>query len=119
MSNFYKPCTYNNETKQQMWLSVVGDFHDSFCQCEFPFCHLLDCIFPEGHKDRDLKVKQIIARDYKECLASGGTAEENLGLAAGFAAASDLKEEEDPGFIRDEDLTGILDAAAFAAASTR
>lgn len=118
MSRFHKPCTYNNETTQQMWLSTIGDFHDSICSCQLPFAHLLDCIFPEGHKDRDLKVKHIIERDFKECQAFGGTAEENLGLAETFAAAGDLGEGEE-NYIKDEDLTGILDAAATTAEKER
>lgn len=79
MSYLFKHSQYNNETKQQLWMSIIADAHDSMCSCETPFAHALDCMFPEGHRDRKLTVEQIITRDTALCH-SGGTAEENLGL---------------------------------------
>lgn len=60
-----------------MWMSATGDFHDSFCSCWHPFAHILDLIFPEGHKDRNLTIEQIIQRDLQ--CHSGGDGEENSG----------------------------------------
>lgn len=80
MSFLYRPCKYNNETKQQLWMSILGDSHDNFCSCETPFAHALDCMFPIGHSDRNLSVQQIITRDQAR-WHSGGTEEENHGLA--------------------------------------
>lgn len=60
-------------------MSIFADSHDSICGCETPFAHALNCMFPEGHRDRNLTVDQIITRDTAQCH-SGGTAEENLGL---------------------------------------
>lgn len=72
-------------------MSVIGDMHDSICGCDQPFAHLLDNIFPEGHRDRNKPISYIIARDIKQCH-SGGPEEEDGGMAAGTSAAT-LKEE--------------------------
>jgi len=117
MSRFFKKTTYNNETLNQLWMSILSDSHDICCNCNLPFAHLLDSIFPEGHKDRQLTVEEIINRDYSACL-SGGTEEENHGLAgtgdaeehAGLGAAA---EEEE--YIRDDELTTLIAAADDAA----
>lgn len=74
-----------------MWMSATGDFHDSFCSCWHPFAHILDLIFPEGHKDRKLTVEEIIQRDLQ--CHSGGDAEENSG---GAGAVHTTEEERRP-----------------------
>lgn len=74
-------------------MSVIGDMHDSICGCEQPFAHLLDNIFPEGHRDRDKPVSYIIHRDFLQCL-SGGPEEKDGGMAAGTSAAT-LKQEKE------------------------
>jgi len=112
MSAIYKKCEYNNETQQQMWLTIVGDSHDLFCSCDKPYSHLLDSIFPEGHRDRNKTIQQIIVRDNTQCL-SGGPEEEDGGMPAGTSAATlkrDVKEEftED---IRIEDLLAAAENA--------
>jgi len=110
--SIYKPCTYNKETKNQLWMSAIGDIHDSFCGCNIPFAHLLDNIFPEGHTDRHKTIHQIIIRD-KKCL-SGGDEEKETGMATGTDTGEkeDLKKEEDEeGGLADEDmLQGLIDA---------
>ncbi len=68
-------------------MSIVGDSHDMICKCETPFAHILYCIFPEGHKDRELTVKQIIERDLQICH-SGGEEEESHGIPVGGSAAT-------------------------------
>lgn len=112
MAVFYKPTTYNGDTKGQMWLSIVGDAHDMHCGCQRPFAHLLQNIFPEGHKDRNLTVDQIITRDLQEC-PFGGEEEKDLGMAAGTSAATlqGLKEEEKD-FLEDAGVEDMLAAAA-------
>ncbi len=42
-----------------------SDSHDICCDCKFPFAHLLDSIFPEGHTDRYQSIEYIIKRDYQ------------------------------------------------------
>lgn len=118
MSRFYKPCQYNSETQQQLWLSAIGDIHDSICGCEHPFGHLLDSIFPEDHRDRTKRICDIINRDFKECQASGGDADANLGLAAALKEETDFGERNEE-YIKDEELTTLLDAAATADAEKR
>ncbi len=109
MSRFIVPTSYNNETKNQMWMSMLADSHDIWCKCEAPFAHLLDSIFPEGHKDKDLTVRQIINRDYKACL-SGGDAAANHGMEDGDTQLikGDIKEED----FHEEDIDTLLAAAA-------
>ncbi|BAF76114.1 hypothetical protein [Torque teno midi virus 12] len=111
MSIFYKPAKYNGHTKQQMWMSVIADFHDPMCNCWHPFGHLLDIIFPEGHKDRDKTIAQIITRDSK--CHSGG---EDEG-ASGQTEDLHIKEERDTpadttGGMAEEETTDALLAAA-------
>lgn len=110
MSRFFKPSEYNGITKEQMWMSAIGDFHDSMCKCWHPFAHCLDIIFPEGHKDRNKTIAEIIDRDLK--CHSGGEGEENSGEAhEGLTIKDieeDIKEKEGP----EEDTIAELIAAA-------
>lgn len=89
--DFFNRSEYNNETKEQMWLSIIGDAHDSICRCHYCFAHLLACIFPIGHSDRDLTINQILDRDYKEKCRSGGAGD----VAGGMANAATKEEPED------------------------
>lgn len=110
MSQFFKDCTYNHETREQMWMSVVTDFHDSICSCTSPVAHLIDIVFPEGHKDKDLTIRQILTRDLKSCL-SGGIEERGFGGATDDGeekgGQEERKEDKD---IEDTDLEGLLAA---------
>lgn len=114
--DFFKPTTYNNTTKDQLWCSIIADSHDSNCGCNWPFAHLLSLLFPPGHKDRDLTINQILQRDYQElCLSTTGE-EDKGGLERGHIIPPDLKredeeEEKEPGYIEDKDLTDLLAAA--------
>lgn len=97
-----------------MWMSMIGDSHDIHCNCEMPFAHLLDSIFPEGHKDRNLTIHQIVERDYKQCH-SGGDADESHGLALGSSAANlTIEEEEKEPEDTKEDIEELLAAATAA-----
>lgn len=115
MSSFYKATKYNGQTLNQMWMSMIADSHDIHCHCELPFAHLLDSIFPEGHKDRDLTIKQIVERDLKTCHF-GGEEEKDLGMALGSSAAniniSPRKEGEEED--TKEDIEELLAAATAA-----
>lgn len=114
MPVFFKPTEYNGDTKQQLWLSLIGDSHDIYCGCNLPFAHLLNCIFPLGHADRNLTVHQIITRDIQQC-PGGGAEEEDGGLPLGASAANlaTLKQEEGDGT---EDI-GVEELLAAAAAA--
>jgi len=116
MSRFYQPTKYNGDTKQQMWMSMIADGHDIHCNCQKPFAHLLDCIFPEGHADRDKPIGYIIKRDLKSC-PSGGTEEEDHGILLGGSAATEQENTEN--IKEEEDLDALLAAAAAAAEDTR
>lgn len=114
MSLLYKTTTYNSATLQQLWMSIIADSHDIHCECLTPFAHILDCMFPEGHSDRDKTIREIINRDYKPCH-TGGKGETSHGLAD----TEDLEEiitinprgEEESGFIEDEELRNLIAAA--------
>ena len=95
-------------------MSTVNDFHDSFCSCWHGFAHMLDLIFPEGHKDRDKTIKEIIDRDI-QCL-SGGHEEEDHGMAEeitlrGDAATHAAAAEED---FPEEDIDALVTAVEHA-----
>lgn len=111
MSKFFKPTPYNNETKNQMWMSMIGDGHDICCGCPQPFAHLLDSIFPEGHQDRNKTIEEIICRDYKLCH-SGGEEEKGDGLAAGTSAATLHIAKEEKDTEEEENLEDLLAAVA-------
>lgn len=111
MSKFIKETNYNGDTKNQMWMSMISDGHDIFCGCNAPFAHLLDSIFPEGHKDRNKPISYIINRDYQQCH-SGGTEEESSGMAVGTSAATILKEEKQDQDTTDENIEDLLAAVA-------
>lgn len=87
--DYYKPSTYNQDTKDQLWMSVLSDTHDIHCSCPTPFAHLLSIIFPIGHQDRNKTINQILLRDFKECHSGG-----DAGAAAGYltASTSEIKE---------------------------
>ncbi len=114
MSLLYKTTTYNNATLQQLWMSIVADSHDIHCECLTPFAHILDCMFPEGHTDKDKTIREIIERDYKPCH-SGGIEGRSHGLAGGEDLEEIItinpREEEETGFIEDEELRDLIAAA--------
>ncbi len=111
--DFYHPTPFNQETKNQIWMSQIADAHDNICHCNHPFAHLLASIFPVGHKDRDLTINQILLRDYREKCRSGGEEEERTGMAdsgtgGGFKGIKAEEEEEElPG----EEIEDLLAAA--------
>lgn len=93
--DFFVETPYNQDTKNQIWMSQIADSHDNICFCNFPFAHLLANIFPPGHKDRNLTVNQILARDYKEKCHSGGREDASGGMEdPGFGEGPSTKEEE-------------------------
>lgn len=116
-SNFYKKCPYNHETQEQMWCSLIGDSHDSFCGCDKPFCHLLASIFPPGHQDRNLTIQQILIRD-SQCH-SGGEEDASPGMAKDLNIKDSTERKEDPENIKEEDTIEDLLFAAAAAAEER
>lgn len=111
--DFYHPTPFNQETKNQIWMSQIADAHDNICHCNHPFAHLLANIFPVGHKDRDLTINQILLRDYKEKCHSGGTEEESHGMGdggtgGGFKGIKEENQEED---LPEDEVEKLLAAA--------
>ncbi len=113
--NFFKKCPYNQETREHLWCSVITDSHDSLCGCTSPISHWLSIVFPEGHKDLDLTVRQIIQRESENqrCLFGGGK-EDKDGTAAEIDAFINQEKEEDilpPGENIEDNLEELLAAA--------
>lgn len=115
--DFIENTTYNKDTKNQLWCSVIADSHDIWCGCKTPFAHLLASIFPPGHADRKLSIDQILERDYKE-WHSGGGEEENHGLPDGKEGPTEKggpeEQEEEKDIIKDEELEQLISAAELA-----
>ncbi len=93
-------------------MSLIADSHDIHCKCEAPFAHLLQSIFPPGHKDRQLTIEQITTRDFLQCH-SGGIEEESHGIQLGESAATLPEEGENQD--TKEDIEDLILAAAAAA----
>lgn len=111
--DFFQHTHFNRDTKNQLWMSIIADSHDSVCNCWHPFAHLLANIFPPGHKDRDLTINQILQRDFSEKCHSGGDAAEGTGMEPS-GTGEDIKpdpEERGEDF-PEEEKEGLLAAAA-------
>ena len=93
--NFFRKCYFNQETQEQLWLSLINDTHDNFCSCTRPVPHLLALLFTEEHRDRHLSIHNIITREFKDhqCLF-GGQEEENGGGAKEDTAKGDTPQED-------------------------
>jgi hypothetical protein len=109
-TDFIKPTHYNSDTKNQIWMSIITDSHDNFCNCQSAYAHLLASIFPPGHSDRDLTINQILERDYKEQCLSGGAAAESSGMEGTGGTKPGLEKEEGAHFIKDEELEDLIAA---------
>lgn len=110
--DFYQKTKYNTDTQNQIWLSVIADSHDSWCDCNWPFAHLLASIFPPGHTDRSQTIENILSRDYTEKCLSGGADAKNFGMAAGDLQGDADPSKEDIGKeLPIEEIEELLDAA--------
>ncbi len=117
--DFYRKTKYNTDTQNQIWLSIIADSHDSWCDCDHPFAHLLASIFPPGHSDRPQSIDYILARDYTEKCLSGGADAENSGMAEGDLQGDAKPSKEDiEKDLPTEEIDALL-AAAAAEESTR
>lgn len=112
-NDFARPTHFNLDTKNQLWMSVIADHHDSWCNCDTPFAHLLASIFPPGHRDRLLTIEQILSRDYQSICLSGGADAKNTGTVPatkdGAAEDQNIKQEEKP---EEENIDELLAAVA-------
>lgn len=118
--DFYHETKYNLDTKNQLWMSIIADSHDNWCDCNYPFGHLLSSIFPPGHQDRDKSINFILARDYTEKCLSGGRGEGNHGSPGLDTEKEDtqqIKEERED--LADAELDALMAAAAAAEEEAR
>lgn len=88
--DFYRKNRYNQETNDQLWMSILSDSHELYCGCDTPFAHLLSNIFPIGHQDRNKSINQILLRDFKQLQKchSGGGEEKEDGYHAGHTSGT-------------------------------
>lgn len=114
--DFFVATPFNLETKNQIWMSQIADSHDNICYCNHPFAHLLACIFPPGHQDRNLTINQILERDYTEKCRGGGDADASGSPAAGASGTGGgfkgPKLEEEEKELPIDEIEDLLDAAA-------
>nr|UHS18320.1 MAG: hypothetical protein [Gammatorquevirus sp.] len=110
--DFYKETYYNSDTKNQLWLETVQNTHDCYCNCNTPYAHLLACLFPPGHKDRDTTIQEILQRDYKERCLSGGNADAGPGFTTTDIKEEDTRKEDLEEDFGEENLDELLAAAA-------
>lgn len=118
--DFYSKTKYNLDTQNQLWMETIQNSHDSWCNCDSTFAHLLSSIFPPGHQDRVKSINHILARDYKKKCLSGGSAAESPGGVVGDIEKEDSqlkKEEEEDG--PDAELDALMAAAAAAEEEAR
>lgn len=101
--------SYNNETNEQLWMSVLSDTHELTCNCNYPFAHLLSIIFPLGHSDRNLTINQILLRDYKEKCRSSGGGDASFG-GVEVAGTENKEDKGAAGREEDEELAKLLAA---------
>lgn len=95
-----------------MWMSVIADTHDSMCECDQPFAHLLASIFPPGHKDRENTIEKILIRDYKQLCLSGGGGDKEDGYQKGNTLLEEgAGERNAEDHIEDKDILDLLAAA--------
>lgn len=101
MSNtsFFEPPRYNLDGRQQLWVDSCVQSHDTWCGCNNPTAHLLNCLLPPGHKDRYLTVQLLIEKAYNTKWPSGGTEETNT-----------TTQEEEHGEEDKEDIENLEDA---------
>ncbi len=112
--NFARRTPYNNCTKEQLWISSFNDSHDAFCGCTKPVTHMLSILFPEGHRDLDLTIRQILQREKEDSICLfGGTDEKDGG---GAPEDHGTKEPDTAGATEEEftkiDVEDLLAAAA-------
>lgn len=104
MSNtrFFEPPNYNLDGRQHLWVECCTNSHDTWCGCNYPAAHLLACLLPVGHKDRQLTVQQVIEKAFTHKWPSGGNEEEG----GGEEQAPEEAEEKEPTIEDLEDAFG-------------
>lgn len=118
--DFFNRSEYNQETKEQLWTSIIQDAHDSICKCHQTYAHLLSIIFPLGHQDRNLSINQILFRDYREKCRSGGGAGDATGIHTEEIILPDAtKEGGQPEEDTKEEISELLAAVAAAEGDER
>ena len=111
--NFFRNPAYNSETKTSLWLSGFNDTHDSFCGCCKPIAHLLSVLFPEGHKDLDLTIRQILKRETEDnkCLFGGNEDPVGGGEDAGEGPSNAIDTKEEKEDLTEDQIEELIAAA--------
>lgn len=102
-------------------MSAMNDTHDTFCGCCKPIAHLLYNLFPEGHADLDLTIRQILKRESENPPWHFGGKEEESGGGEAPGAATTEKDTnqniEEKDSEEKEDIENLI--AAFQNAERR
>ncbi len=110
---FFEPPAYNLDGRQSLWLDVCCQSHDTWCGCSHPTAHLLSCLLPPGHPDRNLTVQQLIEKAYSTKWPSGGTEEEGTTThTERHGEEEDTNPEELENVFGDAAIEELLTAAA-------
>lgn len=113
--NFYRPTPYSQETKEQIWSTIVTDSHDEFCGCTEPFSHLANLLIPPDHPDRHLTINQLVRKNFRRQLCLfGGKGEEGGTTQEEEPSTENLKQEKEPDKedFADINIEDLLAAAA-------
>ena len=111
-TSFFEPPRYNLHGRQQLWVESCIQSHDSWCGCNHPAIHLLSCLLPPGHKDRETTIEVLIQKAYNTKWHSGGTGEKDTtaDLTEATTEQKDLENLED--VFGDNAIDELLVAAA-------
>lgn len=112
-TELFQPPAYNLHGRQELWVSSCISAHDSWCGCDTPTEHLLACLLPSGHQDRNLTVQELIDRATNKKWSSGGTGEKDStapDTQDGEKHTEDIENLED--VFTEEGIEDLLAAAA-------
>lgn len=109
---FFQPPTYNHLGRNQLWIDACLLSHDAWCGCDKAALHFINAVIPEGHKDRDLTINEIIAREIQSTCHSGGDAGTSGGAEQDLDTDIGPTNEELERIFTDDAIEELLTAAA-------
>nr|UHS18257.1 MAG: hypothetical protein [Betatorquevirus sp.] len=56
MSDYVKPCIYNQNSINTQWINNICSSHDLFCGCENPINHLKAALKEKCHHSKDIGI---------------------------------------------------------------
>ncbi len=112
-TKFFEPPQYNLDGRQSLWVESCIQSHDAWCGCNNPAIHLLNCLLPPGHKDRQTTVEVLIQQAYNTKWPSGGTEDAGTTIQEDNHSKEEENIREDmPEEYTGEEIEELLAAAA-------